>query len=56
MLAKTKLNTTKDLIFEALINSYINHEVLFSVNDVLREHTEMKEEIKNPENTVEDTI
>ena len=56
LLAKTKLNTIEDLIFKALINSYINHDEFVSVNNVLREYNEMKEEIKNFENSVEYTI
>ena len=55
-LAKTKLNTIKVLISKALIDSYINHEEFVSVNHMLREHNEMKEEIKYLENAVEYTI
>ena len=47
MLGKDKLNAIEILISEALINSYISHHVLISVNNVLREYNEMKEEIKN---------
>ena len=46
LLAKTK----------ALKYSYINHDEFVSVNNLLKEYNEMKEEIKNPENTVEYTI
>ena len=35
LLAKTKLNTFKVLISKALIPSYINHDELVSVNNVL---------------------
>ena len=56
LLAKTKLNTIKVLISKALSNSYINHDEFVSVNDMLREYNETKEEIKNPENAVEYTI
>ena len=34
---------------------YINHDEFFSVN-VLREYNEMKQEIKNPETSVEHAI
>ena len=47
LLAKTKLNTVKDSIFEALIDSNINHDEFISVNNVLKEYDDMKEEIKN---------
>ena len=56
LLGKTQLDTIEVLISKALINSYINHEEFFSVNNVLREYNEMKEEIKNPQNAVEYTI
>ena len=42
-------------IYKALIDSYISHDI-FSLNNVLREYNEMKEEIKNPESSVEYTI
>ena len=50
LLAKTKFTT-----IEALIVSYINHDEFVSVNNVLREYNEMKEEIKNSKNAVEYT-
>ena len=34
---------------------YISHDEFFSVNNVLREYNEMKEEIKNPETSFEYT-
>ena len=37
---------------KALIDSYVNHDEFINV---LREYSEMKEEIKNPENAVEYT-
>ena len=55
LLAKTSLNTIEVLISEALIDAYINHDELVSVNNVLREYNEMKEEIKNPKNAAEYT-
>ena len=33
---------------KALIDSYISHDEFVSVNNVLREYNEMKEENKNP--------
>ena len=56
LLAKAKSDTIEVLISKALIDSYINHDELFLVNNVLRQRNEMKEEIKNPENAVEYTI
>ena len=51
-LGKIKLDTIEVLIFKALIYLYTNHDELVSVNNVLREYDEMKEEINNPQNTV----
>ena len=41
---------------KSLINSYIIHDKFVSVNNVLREYNEMKEEIKNSETSVEYNI
>ena len=49
------LNTTKVLISKTLIDSYINHDKFVSVNNVLQEDNEMKQEIENPKNAVEYT-
>ena len=38
---------------KTLINIYISRDEFVSVNNVLREYNEMKEEIKNPETSVE---
>ena len=46
----------KVLISKALINSYINHNEFFSVNNLLREDNKMKQEIKNSDNAVEYAI
>ena len=54
-LGKDKLNIIEALISKALIDSYISHDEIASVNNVLREYNEMKEEIKNPETSVEQT-
>ena len=56
LLGKDKLNSIKVLISKALIDSYITDDKFFSVNNVLRKYYEMKEEIKNPETSVEYTI
>ena len=41
--------------FKALIDSYISHDDIFSVNNELREYNEIKEELKNPETSMECT-
>ena len=48
-LVKYKLNTIEVLISKALINSCINDEKFVSMDDVLREDNETKDEMKNPE-------
>ena len=53
LLGKDKLNTAEVLISKVLIDSYITHDESVSVNHVLRECNEMKNEIKNPETSVE---
>ena len=53
MLRKSKLNTIEVLISKALIVSYISHDELVSLNNVLKEFMEMKEEITNPETSME---
>ena len=47
LLGKAKLNTIEILIYNALINSHVSHDDFVSVNNVLRENNEIKEEIKN---------
>ena len=49
---KTKLDTIEILISKALINSPISHNDFVLVNNVLQEYNVMKEETKNPENSV----
>ena len=56
MLAKPKLHTIEILISKSLINPYIIQDKCFSVNNVLREENEMKEEIKHSETFVEYNI
>ena len=46
LLEKSKLHSIKFLISKVLIDSYIIHDQFFSVNSMLRENNEMKEEIK----------
>ena len=56
LLGKDKLNTVEVLISKALIDLYISHDKFVSVNDIFVEYYEMKEEIKNPETSVENII
>ena len=56
LLEKAKLNTIEVLTSKSLIESDINHDQFVSVNDVLSEYNEMKEEIKNSENLLEYTM
>ena len=44
LLGKGKLNTIEVLISKSLIESYIIHDEFVSVNNVLREYNEMKNE------------
>ena len=53
LLGKDKLNTIEVLISEASIDSYNSQDEFVSVNNVLREHNGMKQEIKNPETSAE---
>ena len=53
MIEKAKLDTNDVLISNALIDTYISYDEFASVNNVLREYNEMKEEIKDSENAVE---
>ena len=47
MLAKSKLNSIEVLLYRALIDSVVSHDEFVLINNVLKEHSEMKEEIKN---------
>ena len=49
---KTKLSTIEILISKVLIDLHVNHGKFVSVTNVLREHNEVKEKIKTPENAV----
>ena len=52
-LGKSKLDIIEVLVSKALVDSYISHDEFVSVNDVLRENNELKEEIKNPKRFVD---
>ena len=47
MLATSKLNSMELLISKAVIDSNISHDEFISINNVLNEFFDMKEEIKN---------
>ena len=47
MFAKSKLNSIKFLASMALIDSNISHNEFVLMKNVLKEHNDMKEEIKN---------
>ena len=49
LLVKYKLNTIEVLFSKDLINSCINDDKFVSMDNVLREYNEMKDEMKNPE-------
>ena len=49
-LAKSKLNRIEVLISKSLIDSNISHDQFLSINNVLKEYEEMKEELKNLKN------
>ena len=53
LLGKDKSTTIEVLISKALIDSHISHDEFAFLNNVLREHNEIREEIKNPETSVE---
>ena len=50
---KDKLNAIEVLISQALIDSYISHDEHVSVNNILKEYNEIKEDIRNPLTSVE---
>ena len=50
---KDKLNAIEVLISQFLIDSYISHDKLVPVNNILKEYNEIKEDIRNPETSVE---
>ena len=50
LLPNNKLNIIEISISKVLIDSSISHHEFVSVNNVLKECDDMKEEIKNPNN------
>ena len=56
LLGKDMLNTIEILFSKVLIDSYITQDKFVLVNNVLTEYSEMKEEIKYPETSVDYTI
>ena len=56
LLGKGKSDTMEVLISKALIDSYTSHGGFVSVNNMLSEYNEMKQEIKIPQNAVKYTI
>ena len=56
LLGKAKLDAIEVLISKALIDAWISQHESVSVNNVLREDNEAKEEIKNPQIDVKYTI
>ena len=56
LLGKTKLGIIEVLISKPLIDFYISHDEIVSVNNVMSEYSEMKGSIKNLENSLECTI
>ena len=46
MLAKSKLNSIEDLIFKTLIDSVTSHDEFVLINNVSKEYSKMKEDIK----------
>ena len=47
LLAKTKLNSIEVLTFKTLIDLCSSHDESVSINNVLNEYDDIKEEIKN---------
>ena len=47
LLEKSKLNSTEFLISKALVDSLVIHDKFVMINNVPKEHVEMKEETKN---------
>ena len=47
LLAKANLNSIEVLISKALIGSNVSHDESISINNVLKEYDDIKEEIKN---------
>ena len=47
LLTKSKLSSIELLIFKTLFNSKISHNEFILINNVLKEHGNMKQEINN---------
>ena len=47
MLAKSKLRSIEVFFSKAAIDSVVSHDQFVSINNLLKEYEEMKEEIKN---------
>ena len=47
LLAKSKLNSVEVLIFKVLIDSDISHDEFILINNVLKEHNDMKQGTKS---------
>ena len=56
LVEKTKWGIIEVLISKALIDFYISHDEIVSVNNVISEYSEMKGYIKNLETSLESTI
>ena len=50
LLARTRLNSVDHLISKSLTDSYVSHDELVSINKVLKEYDDIKEETKNSNN------
>ena len=50
MLAKNKLNSVEVVISKVLIDLHTSHDESLSINNVLKEYVDIKEEIKNLQN------
>ena len=53
LLGKVRLDIIKVLFSKPLTDSYFSYDQIVSVNNVLAEYYEFKEEIKNPETSAE---
>ena len=50
LLAKSKLNKIEMLLSKTLIDSNISHDEFVLINDVLKDFSDMKEDMKNSNN------
>ena len=56
LLAKSKLNTIKVLISKVFIDSNISHDELVLISNVLKEYENLKEEVKNLNTLLRDSV